>query len=90
MLFHDNELLEYMDVHDNDASERLQPSWGEILPEDTDDTFSIGIALENVYFVVFVLGRNIMFASAGSSSNVPADYVSAGHVLVPADRDRIC
>ncbi|GKF98703.1 hypothetical protein Tco_0297486, partial [Tanacetum coccineum] len=24
---------------------------------------------------------------AGSSSNVPADYVSAGHVLVPADRD---
>ncbi|GKE65632.1 hypothetical protein Tco_1519793 [Tanacetum coccineum] len=27
---------------------------------------------------------------AGSSSNVPADYVSAGHVLVPADRDRIC
>ncbi|GKG45383.1 hypothetical protein Tco_0495461, partial [Tanacetum coccineum] len=24
------------------------------------------------------------------SSNVPADYVSAGHVLVPADRDRIC
>ncbi|GKC41485.1 hypothetical protein Tco_1059207 [Tanacetum coccineum] len=25
-----------------------------------------------------------------SSSNVPADYVSAGHVLVPADRDRIC
>ncbi|GKA99362.1 hypothetical protein Tco_0827299 [Tanacetum coccineum] len=27
---------------------------------------------------------------ADSSSNVPADYVSAGHVLVPADRDRIC
>ncbi|GJR55463.1 hypothetical protein Tco_1405984 [Tanacetum coccineum] len=25
-----------------------------------------------------------------SRSNVPADYVSAGHVLVPADRDRIC
>ncbi|GJW21672.1 hypothetical protein Tco_0032294 [Tanacetum coccineum] len=24
------------------------------------------------------------------SSSVPADYVSAGHVLVPADRDRIC
>ncbi|GKG44080.1 hypothetical protein Tco_0483173, partial [Tanacetum coccineum] len=23
---------------------------------------------------------------AGSSSNVPADYVSAGYVLVPADR----
>ncbi|GJW77981.1 hypothetical protein Tco_0139663 [Tanacetum coccineum] len=27
---------------------------------------------------------------AGSSSSVPADYVSAGHVLVSADRDRIC
>ncbi|GJR10340.1 hypothetical protein Tco_0792992 [Tanacetum coccineum] len=27
---------------------------------------------------------------ADSSSNIPADYVSAGHVLVPADRDRIC
>ncbi|GKG52669.1 hypothetical protein Tco_0549781, partial [Tanacetum coccineum] len=24
------------------------------------------------------------------SSNIPADYVSAGHVLVPADSDRIC
>ncbi|GKF55240.1 hypothetical protein Tco_0165580, partial [Tanacetum coccineum] len=25
------------------------------------------------------------------SSSIPADYVSAGHVLVPADsRDRIC
>ncbi|GKD97190.1 hypothetical protein Tco_1381087, partial [Tanacetum coccineum] len=28
--------------------------------------------------------------SAGSSSSIPADYVSAGHVLVSADRDRIC
>ncbi|GKG33610.1 hypothetical protein Tco_0433769, partial [Tanacetum coccineum] len=28
--------------------------------------------------------------SADSSSSIPADYVSAGHVLVPADRDRIC
>ncbi|GKD07670.1 hypothetical protein Tco_1187355, partial [Tanacetum coccineum] len=27
---------------------------------------------------------------AGSSSSIPADYVFAGHVLVPADRDRIC
>ncbi|GKA98445.1 hypothetical protein Tco_0826382 [Tanacetum coccineum] len=27
---------------------------------------------------------------ADSSSNIPADYVSAGHVTVPADRDRIC
>ncbi|GJR44827.1 hypothetical protein Tco_1312930 [Tanacetum coccineum] len=34
--------------------------------------------------------ENVVFVPAGSSSNVPADYVSAGHVLVPADRDRIC
>ncbi|GKF35349.1 hypothetical protein Tco_0108549, partial [Tanacetum coccineum] len=27
---------------------------------------------------------------AGSSSSVPADYVSAGHVLISAVRDRIC
>ncbi|GJY81550.1 hypothetical protein Tco_0494301 [Tanacetum coccineum] len=27
---------------------------------------------------------------ADSSSSIPADYVSAGHVLVSADRDRIC
>ncbi|GJR67992.1 hypothetical protein Tco_0014057 [Tanacetum coccineum] len=27
---------------------------------------------------------------ADSSSSIPADYVSAGHVLVPTDRDRIC
>ncbi|GJS07081.1 hypothetical protein Tco_0363877 [Tanacetum coccineum] len=32
----------------------------------------------------------IMFVLADSSSSIPADYVSAGHVLVPADRDRIC
>ncbi|GJX84315.1 hypothetical protein Tco_0335089 [Tanacetum coccineum] len=31
----------------------------------------------------------IIVVPAGSSSSVPADYVSAGHVLVPADRDRI-
>ncbi|GJW67189.1 hypothetical protein Tco_0121613 [Tanacetum coccineum] len=30
------------------------------------------------------------FVPAGSSSSIPADYVSAGHVLVSADRDRIC
>ncbi|GKF78774.1 hypothetical protein Tco_0234342 [Tanacetum coccineum] len=27
---------------------------------------------------------------AGRSSSIPADYVSAGHVLVPAGSDRIC
>ncbi|GKE32061.1 hypothetical protein Tco_1451383, partial [Tanacetum coccineum] len=25
-----------------------------------------------------------------SLNSIPADYVSAGHVLVPADSDRIC
>ncbi|GKD08819.1 hypothetical protein Tco_1188504, partial [Tanacetum coccineum] len=25
-----------------------------------------------------------------SASSIPADYVFAGHVLVPADSDRIC
>ncbi|GKF37171.1 hypothetical protein Tco_0113929, partial [Tanacetum coccineum] len=29
----------------------------------------------------------VYFGSAGS---IPADYVSAGHVLVPADSDRVC
>ncbi|GJT58494.1 hypothetical protein Tco_1002027 [Tanacetum coccineum] len=39
---------------------------------------------------VFLEGTPTMVVPAGSSSSVPADYVSAGHVLVPADRDRIC
>ncbi|GJT95240.1 putative ribonuclease H-like domain-containing protein [Tanacetum coccineum] len=37
-----------------------------------------------------LLNWSVLFAIAGSSSSIPADYVSAGHVLVPADRDRIC
>ncbi|GJX53624.1 hypothetical protein Tco_0281993 [Tanacetum coccineum] len=36
------------------------------------------------------IGDLVLFVPADSSSSVPADYVSAGHVLVPADRDRIC
>ncbi|GKB39789.1 hypothetical protein Tco_0884731 [Tanacetum coccineum] len=32
----------------------------------------------------------IVLVPAGSTSNVPADCVSAGHVHIPADRDRIC
>ncbi|GJS37914.1 putative ribonuclease H-like domain-containing protein [Tanacetum coccineum] len=32
----------------------------------------------------------LLVVPADSSSSIPADYVSAGHVLVPADRDRIC
>ncbi|GJY82810.1 hypothetical protein Tco_0496186 [Tanacetum coccineum] len=31
----DNELLEYMDVHDNDASESSQPSWGKMCTSGT-------------------------------------------------------
>ncbi|GKB32044.1 hypothetical protein Tco_0871445 [Tanacetum coccineum] len=32
----------------------------------------------------------VILVPADSSSSIPADYVSAGHVLVSADRDRIC
>ncbi|GKC06176.1 hypothetical protein Tco_0997786 [Tanacetum coccineum] len=36
-------------------------------------------------------GEISLSARGGSSLNsIPADYVSAGHVLVPADSDRIC
>ncbi|GKA56065.1 retrotransposon protein, putative, ty1-copia subclass [Tanacetum coccineum] len=34
--------------------------------------------------------RNPKQVKRHSSSSIPADYVSAGHVLVSADRDRIC
>ncbi|GJS36349.1 retrovirus-related pol polyprotein from transposon TNT 1-94 [Tanacetum coccineum] len=34
--------------------------------------------------------RVTKFVPADSSSSISADYVSAGHVLVSADRDRIC
>ncbi|GJX26059.1 hypothetical protein Tco_0232355 [Tanacetum coccineum] len=62
------ELLEHMDVHDNDASENLQPSWGEIVSnleykfqdqKNIKDIFSFGRALEDVIFDVIVLVRNI-------------------------------
>ncbi|GKD72596.1 hypothetical protein Tco_1330878, partial [Tanacetum coccineum] len=33
---------------------------------------------------------NIKYVPAGSTSNVPADCVSAGHVHIPADSDIIC
>ncbi|GJR70439.1 retrotransposon protein, putative, ty1-copia subclass [Tanacetum coccineum] len=39
---------------------------------------------------IIIMGNHISIVPAGSSSSVSADYVSAGHVLVPADRDRIC
>ncbi|GKC00738.1 hypothetical protein Tco_0986874 [Tanacetum coccineum] len=37
-----------------------------------------------------VFPEDLPVVPAGSSSSVPADYVSAGHVLVSADRDIIC
>ncbi|GKF23699.1 hypothetical protein Tco_0076021, partial [Tanacetum coccineum] len=37
-----------------------------------------------------VLFTDTDFVSADSLNCIPADYVSAGHVLVPADSDRIC
>ncbi|GKD74365.1 hypothetical protein Tco_1332647 [Tanacetum coccineum] len=44
-----------------------------------------------IAIVVFrYLNDDEIVVPAGSSSSVPADYVSAGHVLVSADRDRIC
>ncbi|GKF05931.1 hypothetical protein Tco_0036599 [Tanacetum coccineum] len=47
---------------------------------------------ENVFCLNCALWKaaNVEFVPAGSSSGIPADYVSAGHVLVSADRDRIC
>ncbi|GJV98054.1 hypothetical protein Tco_1549631 [Tanacetum coccineum] len=40
------------------------------------------------YFVPAALQSS--FVPADSLNSIPADYVSAGHVLVPADSDRIC
>ncbi|GKF95017.1 hypothetical protein Tco_0284717 [Tanacetum coccineum] len=34
--------------------------------------------------------EEFIIVPAGRSSSIPTDYVSAGHVLVPADSDRIC
>ncbi|GJU39602.1 hypothetical protein Tco_1192559 [Tanacetum coccineum] len=62
------ELLEYMDVHDNDASESSQPSWVKISKleykfqdqENSEDIFSFGSALYDFICVVFILDRNII------------------------------
>ncbi|GKB73529.1 reverse transcriptase domain-containing protein [Tanacetum coccineum] len=37
-----------------------------------------------------ILTDEVVFVPADSLNSIPADYVSAGHVLVPADSDRIC
>ncbi|GJZ64553.1 hypothetical protein Tco_0620974, partial [Tanacetum coccineum] len=71
------ELLEYMDVHDNDASESLQPSWGKISKleykfqdqENSEDIFSFGSALEDFICVVFVPNRNITFQRIRDDKN---------------------
>ncbi|GJZ50235.1 hypothetical protein Tco_0604425 [Tanacetum coccineum] len=67
------ELLEYMGVHDNDASESSQPSWGKISKleykfqdkENLEDIFSFGSALEDFICVVFVHDRNIVSIRKG-------------------------
>ncbi|GJX06113.1 hypothetical protein Tco_0194045 [Tanacetum coccineum] len=43
--------------------------------------------LEKIYLETCI---HADYVPAGSTSNVPADCVSAGHVHIPADRDRIC
>ncbi|GKF69607.1 hypothetical protein Tco_0202664, partial [Tanacetum coccineum] len=47
--------------------------------ESSDEECSTSESEDEEYAMVMV--------SAGSSSSIPADYVSAGHVLVSADRD---
>ncbi|GKG17263.1 hypothetical protein Tco_0362220, partial [Tanacetum coccineum] len=41
-------------------------------------------------YIVYAGVYDAAVVPAGSSSSVPADYISAGYVLVSADRDRIC
>ncbi|GJS88004.1 retrovirus-related pol polyprotein from transposon TNT 1-94 [Tanacetum coccineum] len=48
------------------------------------------IRLNDVPIMCDNKGAIDLIVPADSSSSIPADYVSAGHVLVPADRDRIC
>ncbi|GJV34962.1 copia protein [Tanacetum coccineum] len=65
------ELLEYMGVHDNDASESSQPSWGKISKleykfqdkENSEDIFSFGSAMEDFICVAFVPDRNIVIVN---------------------------
>ncbi|GJS91822.1 retrovirus-related pol polyprotein from transposon TNT 1-94 [Tanacetum coccineum] len=72
------ELLEYMDVYNNDASESLKPSWGNVSKleykfqdeKNSEDIFSIGSTLEDFIFVVFILIRNIHY-----SANITAKKV---------------
>ncbi|GJV87229.1 hypothetical protein Tco_1531167 [Tanacetum coccineum] len=40
--------------------------------------------------IAFGICKGETVVSAGSSSSIPADYVPAGHVLISADRYRIC
>ncbi|GKE13300.1 hypothetical protein Tco_1416851, partial [Tanacetum coccineum] len=64
------ELLEYIDVYNNDASESSQPSWGN---ENSEDIFSFGSALEDFICVVFVPDRNIISNSVSLASQA-RDY----------------
>ncbi|GJX83524.1 hypothetical protein Tco_0333005 [Tanacetum coccineum] len=53
----------------------------------------LGLKDFKIFLELLLLSLNSLPADnvpAGRSSSIPADYVSAGHVLVPADSDRIC
>ncbi|GKF98655.1 hypothetical protein Tco_0297438 [Tanacetum coccineum] len=53
--------------------------------------FDVAVSFDSVVHRVHAVSFDAAaVVPAGSSSSIPADYVSAGHVLVFADRDRIC
>ncbi|GJS33021.1 hypothetical protein Tco_0531403 [Tanacetum coccineum] len=98
------ELLEYMGVHDNDASESSQPSWGKISKleykfqdkENSEDIFSFGSALEDFISVVFVHDRNIILTQIEVSSrmmcltDLTLSILSAGYHQLPFDTASEC
>ncbi|GJW70323.1 hypothetical protein Tco_0127240 [Tanacetum coccineum] len=49
-------------------------------PEDTDDIFDIGSALEDIYFVVFVLGRNIITYDKTNANTTSSEAQRGGPV----------
>ncbi|GKE33573.1 hypothetical protein Tco_1452895 [Tanacetum coccineum] len=48
------------------------------------------LAIQPPDWLVLQFLKFVLAVKCKPSSSIPADYVSAGHVLVPADRDRIC
>ncbi|GJZ25791.1 hypothetical protein Tco_0570044 [Tanacetum coccineum] len=83
----DNESVELCEVHEPLVStiqrfEMIKYSFGQ-----GEEYVAIK---EDEYENLASTSNNACLVPAGSSSSVSADYVSAGHVLVSADRDRIC